>query len=310
MKSSSGLLCVFALVACGEIGEEGTSTTSNDTDPSSSGATMSSGVTLTSPSTTTLSTTDPGTSSTNGTGSETSEPDTTSGGPSSSSEGSTSVDPSSSSDDTGDAGDTIYEIQDGTIAEDTDVDVQGVIITGLYDQIGMFVQEPGGGEYSGVYVDTGTTDLTALAIGDEVDITGVTTESNGSLAGLTAIDASSGTIVATGDTGLAPDPEPVPLADLAAPVTAEPWEGVLVIVEEGNELSVTDEAFDEFLVEESGDAVLVDDFLYNIYEEMAAFPNFGVGARFASVTGPLNFTYDEFKLAPRSADDLPGYVEP
>jgi hypothetical protein len=302
-----GVLC---LVACGEIGEEGTSTSSNDTDTSSSGSTMSGGATLTSPSTTTLSTTDPGTSSTNGTGSETSEPDTTSGEPSSSSEGSTGGDPSSSSDDTGATDDTIYEIQDGTIAEGTDVDVQGVIITGLYDQIGMFVQEPDGGEYSGVYVDTGTTDLTVLAIGDEVDITGVTSEGSDSLTDLTAIDASAGTIVATGDTGLAPDPELVPIADLAAPGTAEPWEGVLVIVEEDGTLSVTDEAFDEFLVEDSGDAVLVDNFLYNVYDEEAAFPNFGVGAQLASVTGPLNFTFGNFKVAPRSADDLPGYVEP
>jgi hypothetical protein len=309
MKSSSILICALWLVACGEIGEEGTATSSNDTDTSSSGSTMTGGATLTSPATTTLSTTDPGTSSTNGSGSETSEPDTTSGEPSSSSEGSTGGDPSSSGD-TGATDDTIYEIQDGTIAEGTDVDVQGVIITGLFDQIGMFVQEPDGGEYSGVYVDTGTTDLTALAIGDEVDITGVTSEGNGTLTGLTAIDASNGTIVPTGETGQAPDPELVPLADLAAPGTAEPWEGVLVIVEEDGNLSVTDEEFEEFLVEDSGDAVLVDNFLYNVYDEPETFPNFGVGAQLASVTGPLNFTYDAFKIAPRSADDLPGYVEP
>jgi hypothetical protein len=162
---------------------------------------------------------------------------------------------SSSGDTTGGAADdTIYEIQDGTIAEGTDVDVRGVIITGMRDQVGMFVQEPDGGEYSGVYVDTGDIDLSGMAIGDEVDITGVTSEGFGSLAGLTAIDASGGTVVATGNGGLEPAATVVDLSDLAAPATAEPWEGVLVMVDEGGNVVVSAEpGFDEFEIEAGGD---------------------------------------------------------
>jgi hypothetical protein len=309
MKTLSAYLFVsLGVVACADVAAEGSSTTGNE--PETTGISMSGGATLTTTSaSTSMSTSDPSTSSAT-TESSTSEPtgDETTAGDASSSDETTAEEESSGT--AGEEGDTIYAIQDGTIAQDTEVDVRGVVITGMYDQIGMFVQEPAGGEYSGVYVDTGVTDLTGFAIGDAVDITGVTTEGNGSLAGLTAIDASAGTITAAGG-GMALVAAVVPLADLAAPATAEPWEGVLVMVDEGSNVVVSgDNTFGEFFIESGGDEVLVDDFLYDVFEESATFPNFGAGAEFESVTGPLNFTYDEFKIAPRSEGDLPGYMQP
>ena len=44
--------------------------------------------------------------------------------------------------------------------------------------------------------------------------------------------------------------------------------------------------------------------------EFADFPGFGEGATFTAVSGVLNFSFGVFKLAPRSAAELEGYVAP
>ena len=50
--------------------------------------------------------------------------------------------------------------------------------------------------------------------------------------------------------------------------------------------------------------VRVDDLLYTID------PDPVVGTRFDSITGPLYFSFGNFKIAPRSADDVVGQVQP
>ncbi len=215
-------------------------------------------------------------------------------------------------------GTTVYDVQDGTVAEGETVTIEGVVITGLRAFVGVTVQEVDGGEYSGVYVDTGDVDLSTFAVGDIVDITGVTAESNPGSTGLDGLTQilieGDGTMSATGDT-MKLSVESVDFAVLADPKTAEPWESVLVTTAGAFE-AVTATAsfgeFGEFAVEEGGAMLTVDNFLYAIFDKdnAADFPGFGEGATFTAVSGVLNFSFGVFKLAPRSAAELEGYVAP
>ena len=199
--------------------------------------------------------------------------------------------------------------------------IEGVVITGLRVGVGVYVQEIDGGEYSGVYVDTGDVDLGTFAVGDIVDLSGVVTEAlpannPAALADLTGIVAD--TFVATGSS-MELSPEVVDLVILADADTAEPWEGVLVqvsgaltaVTAMNNPMSGFGE-FSEFSIEEGQASVRVDDFLYNIFAaaNAADFPGFAEGATFTDVSGVLNFSFGNYKIAPRSASEYEGYVAP
>lgn len=260
------------------------STTSAETDTTTTGVVTDTSSTTEDPTTGTTADTD---TTTDTTGDTTTDTDTTG--------------------DTDGVENTIYEIQGGEIVIDAPVDVDGVIVTGV-STAGFYAQEPGGGEYSGVWVYVGAMgpDITGLKIGDEVDITGVYAEFND----LTEIDASMGTVVATGVMGLPVEPAIVTVTTLSTPDTAEPWEGVFVRIE-GAPLGVVDEpGFSEFLVADQADAVLVDNFLYSVYDNPADFPDFAVGASFTAIAGPINYTFGAHKIAPRMKEDLEGYTPP
>jgi len=263
-------------------GDDGPGPTS-DPDGSSSADTASSGP---------VDTTSPGTDDSDGT----SAADSSSGDAEST--GTTAADSSSDGSSSGGAvdDDTIYEIQDGTIATGTDVDVRGVVVTGVASNA-IFVQESAGGEYSGVYVYLDA--VPAVEVGDEVDILGVTAE----FAGLTEIDASGGSVTATGTTGidLAPDV-------ITADEIGEPWESVLVRIE-AEPLVVVGLAGEEFVVDADGAEATIDDFLYSVPDDDLSFPFFWIDAGFTAIQGPVNYFDDQFKIAPRTPADLEGYIE-
>ncbi len=108
-------------------------------------------------------------------------------------------------------------------------------------------------------------------------------------------------------------PETVDLANLSEKATAEAWEGVLVTVS-GTLVATTFGAsfgqFGEFQVVDGEDAVLIDNFLYNIFakENAGDFPGFAEGSTFTGVTGVLNFSFGNHKIAPRSAAEYAGFM--
>ena len=210
-------------------------------------------------------------------------------------------DPDSSSGTTGGVENSIYEIQDGTIAVGEDVDVREVVVTGVAP-MGIFVQEPPGGPYSGVFVVTGG--APGVARGDEVDVIGGVAEPMGQ----TVIDASSGSVTATGNTGIELVPEQVPIGQLS-PMSYEQWEGVLVRVE-GAPLTVTTQAPAAFTVETVGNAVDVSSLIYDVSTAPMDFPGFGVTALFSGIQGPLADGPLGHGIAPRDAMDLEGYQPP
>jgi len=319
------LLVLFTLPLAPACGDDSTATgftgapepvtTSGAVDPLTSTDTDTSSTTATSTSTSEAPTTSQtGTEPVGETAGATSSGDTNVGETSTGDTGDTSAGDTSTTDadsSTGDRNDdTIYEIQDGTIAEASPVGVDRVIVSAIApDLTGLFVQEPDGGKYSGIWVVVGDgQDIAALAIGDEVDVLGVVVE----LGSRTAIDASAGSVTSTGVDGLVVEAEPLLAEALTTPALAEPWESVLIRIS-GAPLSVVG-IIDagEFKIVGGDVALIVDDFLFNVPADVGAFPGFDAGATFTQIAGVLNADgdFDVYKLAPRRPDDLVGYQQP
>lgn len=270
----------------------GSMTMTTMTDPDSSG-----------PSTTVEPTTDA--TATDPT-SETVDPDSSS---SVTDEGSSSSDGSESSSSGEPAGDTIYDIQTGVIAEDTVVQLDGVVVTAIRTNR-FWVQEPDGGENSGVLVYAGDAaealGVPDLAIGDIVDVGGTVVEFDE----LTEVDVSgvTGTLSATGESNVL-TPDVVDIDVFGAAATAEPWESTLVRIEGVIDVVSVDMTFNEITVAIGADQAEVDDFIYDAIEA-GDLPGIAAGATFDAIQGPVNFFNDEFKIMPREATDLEGYEPP
>jgi len=172
--------------------------------------------------------------------------------------------------------------------------LEGVVATtGLtYKKDGFFVQDPAGGPYSGlfVFIKKGAIVVTP---GDVLTIAG-TYEEYFDLSELVVPDVAS-----IEKTGTAPVPAPalVAAADIGTGgPKSEQYESVLVKVE-GVKVSAPVDGNNEFIV----DGVLrVDDQFF----APANWPKPAIGASYTAITGPLAFSAANFKLAPRSANDL------
>jgi hypothetical protein len=197
---------------------------------------------------------------------------------------------------------TIYEIRDGTIPTGTDVVVRGVIVTGVRDN-GFFAQEADGGPFSAVWVYAGNgPDVSALAIGDEVDFVGFTDEHFG----LTEVAIFNGSVEVTSTPNPAPAPTVLDLAVLDVPAQADPWQSVLVRIEDDVFIVTSINQHDELTLEDGdGASVMVDDFLYSLVADLV---DLDVGATFTAVQGPLNYSFSNYKIAPRSGSDVEGYT--
>ena len=195
---------------------------------------------------------------------------------------------------------TIYDIQQEKIAVDTVVTVKGVIVTSpvkVKDLKGtMFIEEPEGGEYSGIAVymyDEVTAALDAPP-GSLVNVTGTVSDFFGN---------SQLVVMAPGDievvgTDTIPAPAVVQSADIATNgAKAENYEGVLVQIEDAL-VSVPGVDIGQFEVE--GGARVSDYFLFDLGQS----PKPNMGDIYPSITGPLLFSFDQFQIAPRSLADL------
>jgi hypothetical protein len=200
---------------------------------------------------------------------------------------------------------TIYDIQMGTVPDKSGVLVKDVIVSSpvFYDKnmnANFFLTEAAGGEYSGIQVYVYADVAMALEAanmmpkqGDKLDIEGLYSEFF-DYSEITLTDATNLTITGTGTL-------PAPSVVLPADVTtggakAENYEGCLVSVEN---VAVTAPVvmYGEFTVDNS---LIVDDLFFA--------PNPGpmpaMGDMFASITGLMTYSFEVFKLEPRTADDL------
>ena len=201
--------------------------------------------------------------------------------------------------DTGAAGQasTIYEVQKGEVPEGTIVQIDNVVVTSpvLYDKGAVFVQHPEGGEYSGIYLYmySEVVDAHDLQPGDVINLRGEYTEfydmSEITVRGIADIEKVS--------SGEVPSPAVVNPADVATggPLS-ENYESVLVRVE-NVECTNPDLGHGEFQVAQS--LTVTDFFMGDVQPK--------IGDHFDSITGPLIYGFEEFKVAPRTLDDLAGW---
>jgi DNA/RNA endonuclease YhcR with UshA esterase domain len=191
---------------------------------------------------------------------------------------------------------TIFEIQEGadngTFADKTQVTLKGVVVTSPMSVEGslVFVEEAEGGAWSGISLYLWEEAALGVTVqpGDVVDVVGEYTEFH---------DASQIVVKNPGDitvisSGAQPGPDVVP----AAEVGQEQWEAVRVRVEN----AVIAQAKDDFgqYVIEGGIKV---GYLFT------DLPPAQVGGVFESITGPVAYSFDEFKIVPVTFDDLAGY---
>ncbi len=199
---------------------------------------------------------------------------------------------------------TIYDVQTGVIADQAAVRIADVIVTSPQEDNGFFVQEPGGGPNSGVFVYVYAMPAGIVEPGDKVTIVGKVNEFYNE----TEISTSSAEDVTVGGTGAIPAPQVITYAAMndtaQVAATLEPLEGCLVTLPAGT-VAVGPNSFNEWLASDGVTApqARIDDTFY-MPSALAA------GDEFDAVIGPLGFSFDKFRVLPRSAADLPGYSAP
>lgn len=205
-------------------------------------------------------------------------------------------DDSGTGDDSGGGGGnvTIYDIQEGSVEDGATVTLTDVVVTsGLTAEgDGFFVQEQAGGAYSGMYIflQGSTTDLN-LYVGDTVTINGTVSE----YYDFTEVTVTSTTaITVTGEATVTP--ESLTGTETFTADDWEKWESVLVSLPDQEVLEDVNSYGEAGL---SG-GVVMDNLFYDFDTEY--------GATYTEVIGPMTYSFEEFKLNPRSADDLIGYT--
>ncbi|MCK4653196.1 MAG: T9SS type A sorting domain-containing protein [Candidatus Cloacimonetes bacterium] len=200
---------------------------------------------------------------------------------------------------------TIYDVQYTTIAGDGTypslLEGDTVTLTGIVTAIGWahyddnyFISMPEGGPWKGVLVYFG---VIFPEVGDEVEITGVVSE----YYGMTEIsNLTNATILSSGNP--VPDPIVVETGNLIDPVDAEQYEGCLVNL---LDVTVTEEQieFGQWYVNDgTGDCQMDDGFFY--LDEVVPPIVIILGDVWASLTGMVDYSYDEYGVHPRTPDDM------
>ena len=186
---------------------------------------------------------------------------------------------------------TVTDLQQGTdagtVSDGDPVELSGVVVTSNMTSDGkaFFVQDYGGGEWSGVYVYVGTSGAT-VSKGDTVNISGVSKE----YFDLTEVDASTGSVTIL-DTDDAPPVVATVLTE--TPSDWEPYEGCLL---ELQDVTITS-AVDAYGQASTSYGAFIDDLLYT--------PTVSNGDVYSAIRGPLYYSYSEWKVEP----EADGYVD-
>ncbi|HLU68541.1 MAG TPA: hypothetical protein VKZ63_19805 [Kofleriaceae bacterium] len=215
----------------------------------------------------------------------------------------------------GGAGDdtTIFQVQSDDMPVGTAVTVRGVVVTAIDTygsrKGGIYVQEPEGGAFSGVFVYLRGTEAADLEVGDLVDLEGFVKdefawqggcdsgEDEGSLTELSPAEGVTPTVTKVGD-GTVPAPEVLQPWELAASLEeSEKWEGVLVTFENVRVLNPPSGDTDDQRTMRVTGPYVVQSSLTDLPDTIAE------GDCYASITGIGDFFFD-YKILPRSAADL------
>jgi len=188
----------------------------------------------------------------------------------------------------------IYSVQRDPTLIGKEVMVIGVVTvsTGIFEPERTFIADPNGGPWSGVAIWDDAANFYAEE-GKKVRVIGIVSERSG----MTEILLSSYTPL-SGIFPL-PDVEKVKTIDIATgSPTAESYEGVLIQIDT---VTVTNDnlGYGEWLVDDGSGACRIDDDADYLFYEVPA-----TGTVVSSITGVLNYSYDNFKLEPRYQSDI------
>ena len=190
---------------------------------------------------------------------------------------------------------TIADVRDPSSAnhpaEGTVVTIEGVVT--VLAGTGFFLQEPTGGYYSGIFIyDFGAN---VVETGDLVTVTGTYDE-------YYEFTELTDPIVTITGSGTAPTALLQPTCDLATgSATAELFESMLVRVEGATITNANPDDPDDYDEVELEDCLRMDDYVYLDLDQGE------LGTTYATISGVLIYTYDNFKIAPRDASDLELY---
>ena len=188
---------------------------------------------------------------------------------------------------------TVADVQTGVFVDGDDVTVVG---WAMHDALTTgFHLADASGAYNGIWIYT---NMSSVLEGDEVVLFGTVAE----YFDLTEISvAAPSTDITVLDSGATiPAATVVATADLAAPLIAETYEGVLVTVS-GVTVEDSDLGYNEWSID---DDVVIDDAIFEYTGDLAE------GGTFTSITGLLTYSYGAYKLLPRYDADLVGYTAP
>jgi hypothetical protein len=194
---------------------------------------------------------------------------------------------------------TIVEVQDGTIPANSLVKLTDVVVTAV-DMVGsvrahIYIADSGtAAQHNGVYLYRGSnpTELDAsIVVGATIDVVARIDE----YLGLTELKDATLTFKPGSPATLTP--LVVPYATLADETNGEPYEGVLVTVEDV-QVQNEDAGFGKFTVGDSTTQLIVDD---TIYQHTAS-----AGECFSSITGVMDWNGEdsERRLLPRESGDV------
>jgi hypothetical protein len=182
----------------------------------------------------------------------------------------------------------------------TQVTLLNVAVTVRQDDF-LWVQEPGGGIFSGIFVQHDGGLPRGTERGTRLNITGVYTENEGDLAGLATVIAAN---ITEHNAGFV-RPEHAVLLITEVLGNIEEYESVLIRFDDA---VVTDQNPDapendygEYVI---NNRLRVDNLLYR------APLNEADGATIDTIQGVLNYSFGAHKLLPRDADDIGGYEAP
>jgi hypothetical protein len=213
---------------------------------------------------------------------------------------------------------SIVDIQNGTIAPGTAVELKDVVVTAVAKFRTVTAQNPV--EEHRIWVaDSGTavaqggimlfkpayvgTDIDTLKVGDVVTVSGNVTEfDQNPVGGLTLTQVTQATLT-KGTTTAPVTPLKVTAAQLADPNMAEALEGVLVELDKQLVVTGTD-SHNEWTVGTAEAAARLDDMM------LAPPAGLAVGDCYTKLVGVIDFAFDLYKIQPRSADDVVKGADP
>lgn len=196
---------------------------------------------------------------------------------------------------------SIYDIQytdhtsGASMYQDQVVTTQGIVTAHHYNYEGgsfrgIFIQD-GAGEWNGLYVYN--TQMSPIpAIGDEITITGLVEE----YYTLTELTTGGGTVDMIIETVSTGNEIPAPVVVTTAVAATEPYEGVLVKVENA-EYTVEADNYNVLGVDDGSGLVYLDDDMHDYVDFMTLNASY-------NITGIGHFSFDLNKILPRSAEDI------